>query len=357
MTAKINKWFKMENTSEYIDYIKNKFSFSQIEESLNRLADLEVLVVGDTIIDKYTYVQQKGRAIKDPILSVEYKNEETYAGGILAVANHVSSFVNKVKVVTLIGDEDSMLDLIKSSLKNNIELKYFVKENAPTTIKQRMIDFYRSNKLFKIEYINDSPITKHLSEEITRHLIETNPQHNLILVGDYGHGFINQDIRRTLEDESKFLSINVQSNSSNMGYNYFTLYKKFDFLTVNESELRLPLSMRFESIEDVIDAAYTKLDVGNFLVTRGKKGCVLVKDGKCFSSPIITSSVKDTVGSGDAVFAISSLCINANLNNELIPFLANCTGGIATNIVGNKESVTKENLLDFVKKVYDNGLE
>ena len=72
---------------------------------------------------------------------------------------------------------------------------------------------------------------------------------------------------------------------------------------------------------------------------------------------MIARAIKDTIGAGDALFAITSLLAYTKTNNELLPFLGNCAGGIATNTMGNKESVTKEKLLNFVKRVYENGME
>jgi rfaE bifunctional protein kinase chain/domain len=347
----------MEETKNYVKKIASKFEFSQINELLNKLKNLSVLVIGDTIIDHYIFVGIKGRAIKDPILSVEYKNREIYAGGILAIANHLANFVEKIKLVTLVGDYDSNLDLINKSLNGNIELKSFTKENSPTTVKKRMVEFYKENKLFKIEYINDKPINNELTDEIVNYLNEQIPKYDLVVVGDFGHGFINEKIRRKLEEKSKFLALNVQSNSANMGYNYFNNYKKFDFICMNDEELRLPLCKQFEEINEVINETKSKFVFNNLLVTQGKKGCIFVNGKNIFKSPIITTSIKDTVGAGDALFTISSLLVYLGADNELIPFLANCTGGIAANTMGNKESVTKEKLLNFIKEVYENEME
>jgi bifunctional ADP-heptose synthase (sugar kinase/adenylyltransferase) len=344
----------MDPTKEYIDKIKNKFKFEQIFGYLEKLNKLNVLVIGDTIIDHYLFVSPKGRAIKDPILSVEYKNREVYAGGILATANHINDFVKKIKLVTLIGDHDSLLDFIKGSIRSNIELKTFIKENSPTTVKKRIVDFYRNNKLFKIEYINDEPISNDLTEEIINYLDEEIPKYDLVIVGDFGHGFINEGIRRKLEEKSKFLAVNVQSNSANMGYNYIRLYKKHNFVSMDEQELRLPLSRRFEEIDGVIKEAFALFKYDNFLITIGNKGSIFVNKGTTFEAPILTKSVKDTIGAGDAVFAITSLLVYLKPENELVPFIGNCVGGIAVNIMGNKEYITKDNLLNFVKKVYNN---
>lgn len=342
---------------DYLKKVVGTFKFEQIANLLDKAKDLNVLVIGDTIIDHYVFVTLKGRAIKDPILSVEYRDREIYPGGILAIANHISDFVNKVKLITLVGDQNPQLDFITGSLGKNIELKTFTKENSPTTVKKRIVNAYRNNKLFKIEYINEKPINEKLTNEITDYLDQEIINYDLVIVGDFGHGFINEAIRRKIEEKAKYLAINTQSNSANMGYNYFNLYKKFNFICMNEEELRLPLSKRFVELEEVIKEARQQFNLNTFLVTQGKNGCLFVERDHFFRAPIIITSVKDTVGAGDALFAITSLMVYLQADNELVPFIANSAGGIAANIIGNKESITKEKLLDFIGEVYKkNGM-
>ena len=343
----------MDNTKNYIESMKSKYSISHITRLLDKLKNLRILVIGDTIIDHYVFVKPKGRAIKDPILSVAYDGREVYPGGILAIANHLSDFVKDIKLVTLLGDRETHLDFIKQSLRDNVVLKTFTKKAAPTTVKKRMVDFYRGNKLFKIEYLDDKPIRQDVTAEIIAYLTKELKNYDLIIVGDFGHGFINNSIKRILERESKFLAVNAQSNSSTMGYNYFSLYNRIDFISMNGEELRLPLSRRFEDLSAVISEAHDKFMLNNFIVTVGKEGCIFARNGKIFNAPSLVSSVKDTVGSGDALFAIASLFVYAEADEELIPFMANCAGGIAVNILGNKDSVTKHNLISFIKHIYE----
>lgn len=341
----------METYEDYIGNIKKKFDLKQIEACLEKLKSINVLVIGDTIIDEYVFVAPKGRAIKDPILSVGYKNHEIYAGGVLSIARHASDYVNKIKLVTLVGDHRTKMDFIKESLPKNIELKTFTKENSPTIVKKRYISYYRDDKLFKVEYMNDEPISKYLTDEIVNYLGEELPKYDLVIAGDFGHGFINNAIRNVLEKKSKFLSVNAQSNSANMGYNYINHYKKPDFAVLDEQEVRLPLMKRFEDIKEVIAEFHNKLGYSKFLVTQGKYGSIFFNNGKIIKAPILIETVVDTVGAGDAVFAIGTLLAYLKVDDELIPFIANCAGGIKANIMGNRESVTKEKLISFIKSI------
>ncbi len=337
---------------DFIKKIKSEFTLSNIDELFSRSQKLNVLIIGDTIIDEYTFVASKGRAVKDPILSTEFKHNEKYAGGILAIANHVSSFVNSITVLTVLGDKEQQLEYVSNSLNKNITLRYFVKENAPTTVKKRYIDAYRNNKLFKVEYMNDAPITDKLTEEITTFLKEEATKYDLVLVADFGHGFLNAKIRREIEDKARFLALNVQSNSSNMGYNLFNQYYRADFLTMNDDEMRLPFSKRFEESSTIIKEIQEKHKFNNILLTQGKKGCVYFQNAEAYSAPTLTTSVKDTVGAGDALFSIAALCVFAKADPKLIPFIANAAGGIASNIMGNKESVTQERITTFIADLY-----
>ena len=153
-----------------------------------------------------------------------------------------------------------------------------------------------------------------------------------------------------MERKSKFLAINAQTNSSNFGFNYINLYNKTDFMCMNETEIRLPLAMRFEDIDEVIWQVPRKLNYKRFLVTQGKYGCTYVNNSILTKTPAVIDIVKDTVGAGDALFAVASLLALQNVDGELLTFLANCAGGYAANVMGNKESIDKEKLMNFVKE-------
>jgi len=326
---------------EYISAIKNKFNYEEFLKKLDSSKNLKALVIGDSIIDQYVFVLPKARAMKDPILSTHFKKEESYAGGALATANHLSSYVNQIKLVTLIGDQNPKLDFIKNSLSKNIKLEHFIKENSPTIIKRIYMNIAKNNKLFKVDFMNDEPILENLSKKIVDYLSNELPKYDLIVVSDFGHGFLNNSIREVLEEKSSFLSANVQSNSSNLGYNYINHYKNLDFIVMNEEELRLPLMMRFENINETVFKFYERFKFEKFLVTIGKEGCLFFNKGELYAGPALTKRVIDTIGAGDAVFSLLSLFTYLDTDNEIIPFIANCAGALKARYMCNKESVTK----------------
>jgi len=341
------------HTKEYIQDLKKRIDLNLIINKLNNLKDLKVLVIGEPIIDEYVFTLPKGRAIKDPILSLDFIKSEKYAGGILAIANHIADFVDSLTLVTILGDYMREEELIRNILKANINLKLFTKKNSPTINKTRYIDDLRKTKLFKVEYINDKSISEEQEKEVMDYLKEELPKYELVVIGDFGHGFISNNIVKVLEKYSKSISANVQTNSSNMGYNYITKYNKIDYLTSNEPEVRLALSDRFGSFERVINKLEERTNFRNILITQGSDGCLLVKNNKKYIGPSLTSNVKDIVGAGDAVFAVTSLLNYKGADEELLIFIANSVGALAVNIIGNKESIKKENLIKFIEKLFN----
>ena len=53
---------------------------------------------------------------------------------------------------------------------------------------------------------------------------------DLIIVSDYGHGFISNETAELLIKSNKKLFLNTQINSANIGYHSLNKFKKVNFL-------------------------------------------------------------------------------------------------------------------------------
>ena len=339
--------------SEYIGKIKKEFSLEQIRQMLSQFKGIKAIVIGEAIIDEYHFAVLKGRATKDPILSVDYVRHEVYPGGILAIANHISNFVDNVSCVTYIGDREDRKEFITSSLNKNIAPKFFIKENSPTIVKMRYLDIHRNDKLFKVERMNDAPISAALERDLIDFLKQELPKYDLVVVGDFGHGLLTENVIKVLEEKSNYLAVNVQSNSANLGFNYATKYNSPNFISMDVQELRYAVEDRFSEVPVLVNKLHDKKHFHKFLVTMSKSGSIYFNSMKQSFFPAFVMRPQDTVGAGDAVFSITSLFAYRNYDS-VIPFIANCVGGIAVSYMGNKESITKESLLEFIQQAYSN---
>ncbi len=345
-----------EETKSFIRKFAQKYSFNDILDWINSLKALKVLLIGDAIIDEYHYCSPIGKSAKAQLVVNKYLAHEIFAGGVLAIANHVASIVDNVTLVTLLGSEDSREEFVTKNLKQNIRLKFFYRDEAPTVIKKRYVDSYTNQKLFEINYLNDQYISGETETEIINYLVTEIPKYDLVLLSDFGHGFITGKMISLLEDFSKILAVTSQTNAANTGFNMITRYHNMKFVCLDETETRLTMQDRFGDIDSVAEKLFKTLGAETLIVTLGKKGSVGIStEGGVHYTPIFSSKVVDTVGAGDAVFSFTAPCFAKGMPLDMITFIGNVVGAIAVQIIGNKKSVEKYELLEFVNSLLKQG--
>src|SRR4029077_7333350 len=131
---------------------------------------------------------------------------------------------------------------------------------------------------------------------------------DLIIVNDFGHGFISPETVEILQSQSKFLAVNAQSNAANVGYILINKYKKTNFICIDAMEAQLAVHDKHANLSDVVAKQLPAIiDCPNIVVTHGRAGCFASgKDGNVVHIPAFNSTVVDTVGAGDAFFVIAA---------------------------------------------------
>ncbi|MDO9098637.1 MAG: bifunctional ADP-heptose synthase, partial [Candidatus Methanoperedens sp.] len=341
-----------DETKDFLKDFSSKYSFDEIVENLNKLKKLNVLVIGDGIIDEYHYCQPMGRSAKSPIVVNKYITHEVFAGGAFIIANHLAGLCDNVHLVTLLGNDDSREEFIINNLKPNITTKFFYRNDGPTICKKRYIDQYLNQKLFEINYLNNNYIDTDCEFDINNYLKSALPEYDLVLVSDFGHGFITDKIIDVIESYSKVFAVNTQTNAANSGYNMITKYQKPDFVCLDEPEARLATQDRYGNIDDIVKKLSKRLDTDYLIITLGKKGSIGIdRNGDIKYTPIFSTKVIDTVGAGDAFFAFTAPCFVYGMPLDLISFIGNAVGALAVQIVGNKKPVEKYELLEFINAI------
>ena len=337
-----------ERVQDFLADFKARYSSDDVISVINGLKDAKVLVIGDTIIDEYHYCRPLGKSSKSPTISTIFLNGEAYAGGVLAIANHLEQYAGKVELVTVLGSQDSQLEIIEKNLSPGVERTFFYRNDSPTNTKRRYIDTYLNIKLFEVTFINDKFLDTSLEAEIINYLKTRIDEYDFILVSDFGHGFITPGLQQFLQDSGKYLAVNAQTNSNNYGFNYITKYRNVSYISIDEKELRLPFGDNYGKLEDLIEKLSTITGCNDITITLGQAGSMFYSDGKYYTSPAFASAVKDSVGAGDALLSITSLLKYKNVPAELIPFIGNCMGTLAVEIIGNEHPVYKKDLTRFI---------
>ena len=331
-----------DEINKYLELFRNRYSLDQVLQILDKMSSLNVLVIGDTILDDYQYCQPIGKSSKDPALVVKYESHDLFAGGVLAVANHVANFANKVQLVTVLGEQDSQGDFIRSQLHPNVSPYFLIQPNAPTLIKRRFVDGYSLNKLFEVYIIDDSGLPSEKNIDLCQWLRDQLPEYDLVIAADFGHGAISKDIVRTLTGKARFLAVNTQANAGNRGLHTLTRYHRADYACIAEHELRLETRDQKSDIRPLMDLIMQKLGCSQFVVTLGKKGCAVCdENGRFVKVPAFAQTVIDRIGAGDAFLSVTSLASFQGAPNEVLGFIGNVVGALAVEMLGNQKPIDK----------------
>ena len=338
-----------EELNQYLDLFRQRYSTDEIMNVIDKMAELKVLVVGDTILDDYQYCEPIGKSSKDPVLTVKYQSHDIFAGGVLAVANHVANFCKSVDLVTTLGEKDSHEDFIRAQLHPKVTPLFAVQPDAPTLIKQRFVDGYSFNKLFEVYIMDDSCLPEEHDEVNCEWMKREMANFDLVIAADFGHGAISHKMVDTLCRHAPFLAVNTQANSGNRGFHTITRYSRADYASLAEHEIRLEMRDRTNSIRPMMEHLAAKLNISNFVVTRGRKGCLIFGNQENFVEvPSFAQHVVDRVGAGDSFFAISALAARLGVPDELIGFIGNIAGGLSVAILGNKNSIDKISMKKYI---------
>ena len=340
-----------EETKKFLAEFKTRYRFEEIADRINALKDLKVMIIGDGIIDEYHYCDSLGKSSKANLVVSKYLSHEAFAGGAFAVANHTASLCDEVHLVTLLGTEDTREDFVRKSLKPNVTARFFYRDDGPTIVKKRYIHEYLNQKLFEVCYLNDDLINRECESRVIEYLVSEIPKYDLVMVSDFGHGFITGNIIKTVERYSKSLAVNAQTNAANVGYNLITKYHKPHYVCLDENELRLSSQEKYAAIEDIAVKIARAIKADCLIVTLGKKGSVGVNHNNINRTPVVSHKVVDTVGAGDAFFAFTAPCYTGKMPLELISFIGNAVGALAVQIICNKKSVEKFELLEFISAI------
>lgn len=284
-----------------------------------------VCFVGETIRDEYRFVAPLGKPAKENILAVEYLRTEAWAGGVAAARAHAASFCQAD-----------------------------VRTNWAPVVKARYVDA-DGRKLFEAQTLAGvDPVD-----------VAGLPECDTLAVCDFGHGMIDRTAAVLLGGRPEFLSIAVQTNAANAGFNLVTKYMLADYIVIDEPEARLAAHDRDSPIEDVMRGIAIRFTRGPrsplVVVTHGRHGAYggrLVPGDTSGSQtweflhqPAMSDQVVDTMGAGDAFFAVTAgMAQRAHEFGGMRTLLAiGCAAGaVKCGIMGHRAAVTREAVTELL---------
>lgn len=339
------------DVKDFMETFHQQYTIQDIKDYAEKMQDLKVLVIGDAIVDEYIFCNVQGLMSKDMGYSARYNYTEQYMGGSLAVARHLASFNDNVTLMSVVGTEKAVHSRILDELSNKMRVDLTYSEEFDTIVKRRYVTVNeKREEVDKIFAINNLPtpmvIDTETMDKFKANLREKIEGYDAVILCDFGHGLIDGEVMKIIQEHAKFLALNCQTNSSNYGKNLITKYRRADVFALDQKELGLAFSEYQSSEEEQLLHLSEHLHTHGWL-TQGSQGATSVEAGKLKSCPAFTLKVKDTIGAGDAFFALASLTVAAGAPIEIGTFMGNVAGALAANIMGNKEAIDKVNVLKY----------
>lgn len=283
-----------------------------VEEFIDRVKDLSVAVIGETITDEFVFVSYEGQSMKSicPVFKANGRHE-TQEGGAAAIANHLRDFVRNVDLVSNPKDE---------------------------IVKTRYIDVADQKKHVEINRFN---LTQ--GGEVT---VDVN-DYDVVIVADFGHGFCDRII---INDGFHLM---CQTNSNNFGFNRVSKWKRFKKKSVcidlREASLQMNKKGRFTSSDEVGELYKYELLADDLFITLGHDGSLYYNGRKLYRHKSFESTIVDTIGAGDTFFAFVTLASTTVSESDVlkVPSLA---ASLSTTWLCNEKFVTKDSLLAYATR-------
>ncbi len=302
---------------------------------IEKFADARVLLVGDSIVDLYTYGTAIGLAAETPTITARQEKVQASLGGAALVCRNLLELGAAVRFVTLVGDDEAARHL--QSLKHpKLELIALVAADKPTTVKHRFwVDGY---KLLQLDQRDDRPISDALAAVVLRE-VETALAHvDFALISDYRHGLLSDALLPRLlaavrqSGRTVFVDSQVAQNESN-----HRLYRGDGIMCLNLREARcidpaFDPAPRAESFATLA----RELATDRIVVKLGDAGALALDGDKIASAPAAKVDVVDTTGAGDAFLSAYCLARTVDSGGDAgsALALANAWAGLAVQVHG-----------------------
>jgi rfaE bifunctional protein kinase chain/domain/rfaE bifunctional protein nucleotidyltransferase chain/domain len=336
----------------YLADFARRHPAGEVLDFIDQARRLKVLLIGEPIIDEYVYCEAIGKSSKEPTMVVKRLSEEKFAGGILAAANHVSSFCDEVACLTLLGTENSHEAFIEGRLRPNVKRIFLHRRNSPTIVKRRLVENYFFLKLMEVYEINDAALSPEEDDAVCQALMEHVPKYDVVIVIDFGHAMLGERARKIIRERAKFLAVNAQCNAGNLGHHALSKYPGVDYMTATEMEVRIESRDRHGDVQALTREVYDKLGCQRLIVTRGKNGCL------CFDPreglvqiPAVAGKVVDRIGAGDAFLSVSALLAAQGAPIDVVGFAGNAAGALAVATVANRNPIDRVAYLRHIESL------
>jgi len=311
-------------------------TFKDLREALGKMQGLRAHVVGDTIVDSYTYTSMIGGMTKTPTISVRFEKKTDFVGGAGIVAKHLKAAGAEVTFSTVLGNDAYKSFVLDDLSTYGVHCLPIVDETRPTTNKNAIVaEGYR---LLKVDTLDNRSISDKIVEQIKRQVRDTKA--DAVVFSDFRHGIFNRNTIPSLTSAIPDGAFRVADSQVASRWGNILEFEGFDLITPNEREARFALGDQDSVVRPLAMELHNRSRCKTLILKCGDRGIITYRGStsevrQFFTVESFVDRVVDAVGAGDALLAYATLAKVATQNDAIASILGNIAAGVECEHDGN----------------------
>jgi D-beta-D-heptose 7-phosphate kinase/D-beta-D-heptose 1-phosphate adenosyltransferase len=315
-------------------------SHSDLLDAFDRLRPARVLVLGDLILDRYTWGNARRVSPEAPVIVLDSQHREHRLGGAANVCQMLRGLKAEVHCAGVVGSDveaQTVRDMLREA---EVHTSAVVSDpSRPTTLKERFVGKVASahpHQILRVDSESCDPIDQQIEQQIHSTLMPAIEEFGAILISDYGKGVCTPRLLRGIFQAARDCNVPVIVDPIRGGD--YARYRGATTMTPNRLETQLATSIEVRCHEDAVRAGVElcrQADLELAIVTLDRDGMTLVRpDGTGQNFPVRPRAVYDITGAGDMVLAMIGVAIASGLSPETAIQLANLAASLEIEKIG-----------------------
>ena len=317
----------------------------QLEKLSIQFGTLNVAVLADVFLDKYTYGLVRGTSLETPVPLYEFERRVIAPGAAGNVASNFAALGATVTLIGAIGDDDDSRTLVGALKERKVKTNALVQlKSTPTNSYEKFIARAPNGKsqevLLMQTRIDENSAMERARTKILANLENVSNLFDAVVVVDQVSHLCNETVFAEVTSLCKKLKVLSVGNSRHQ----IRWCKDFDLLVVNELEAAQASSETHTTSDHTFLGRILLPQVRQaVLLTAGPDGTWLFeKKSPPVHHPSIAKEIVDITGAGDTALATYVCARLAQVPGMDALFLANAAAAVVILKPGTATASMKE---------------
>jgi rfaE bifunctional protein kinase chain/domain len=287
-------------------------TFEGLKKILDSFGQIKVHVVGDTIVDSYTYCTLMGGSNKTPTFSLKFEEQVDFVGGAGIVAKHMRGAGAQVKFTTVLGEDPLKEFVLKDLEKSGVDCEAILDPTRPTI--QKNLFTAGGYRMLKVDKLDNRPVSDRILHKFTKAIAQTG--FDAVVCSDFRHGIFNPTTTPQLIAAIPKGPLRVADSQVASRWGNILEFIDFDLITPNEREARFALGDQDSTLRPLAMELYNRARCRHLILKMGERGLFTYRAPSpevrsFFTIDAFTDKVADPVGAGDALLAYATITLVA----------------------------------------------